>query len=137
MSKSEFRIPNPIHSIGKWLARRELSALKKYEPYKPNIEGCKGWNGAPAPYGFHQWEWDTSWNGNNSRVLPFLDKSWTHGIARAGHRCYRCGEFRWRETDEQYALELAFHLGYLPGVKTFLKTGEWPVARTKAVTEAA
>lgn len=133
MSKATFQIPNPIRSIGRWWARQELAVRKKYEPFKPDIEGCKGYpNDGPPPYGFHQWEWSSSWNGNNSRVLPFLDKSWTHGIARSGHRCYRCGQFRWAETDEQYALKLAFHLGYLPGVKSFLKTGEWPEAKERA-----
>lgn len=126
MSKSEFRIPNPIHRIGKWLTKMENSRLKPYEPYKPNLEGCKGYDGVPPAYGLHNWVWSSSWNGNDSQVLPFLDESWTHGIARTGHRCHNCGEFRWEESDEIYALGLAFQLGYLPGAKTFLKTGEWP-----------
>ena len=121
-----FKIPNPFYAIGRAITRREYSLRDEWEPNKPRMEGC-----TQNSYGLHKWEWNTSWNGNDRRVLPFLPKSWTHGIGRSGHRCYNCGKMVWQESDERYALSMAFSLGYLPGVKQFLKTGEWPTVEEK------
>lgn len=89
----------------------------------PDIDGCKS---ERAPYALcglfrtrrsrmHQWEYNPAWNGNNRKVLPFIDDP--HGIARAGYRCYHCGEFRWDQNDTEFAFSVAHGLGLikLPG----------------------
>jgi hypothetical protein len=57
----------------------------------------------------HQWNYSSSWNGNELRVLPFLDHH--YGIARAGWRCFHCGKFQWDQTDTEYALIVAWGFG--------------------------
>lgn len=117
--KMAFTIPNPFYGIGKWITRCEYSVRTKYEPTKPRLDGCD-----KGPYGLHKWEWSQSWNGNDRRVLPFETR--TDGIGRAGHRCYHCGRMIWQKSDEEFALFYAHKLGYIPGSRHFLLTGEWP-----------
>lgn len=87
----------------------------------PPIKGCKDGDGFRGDK--HKWQHSSSWNGNSKRVLPFSEH--THGIARSGWRCYHCGEFRWDESDESYALSFAYYAGYLPyEIKEYIRTGK-------------
>lgn len=84
--------------------------------------------GCPKGEGFgnnkHQWLHSISWNGNSKRVLPFHEG--TSGIARSGWRCYHCGDMRWDESDELFALKFAYYApGHLPyAIKQFITTGK-------------
>lgn len=78
----------------------------------PPREGCKDpqaskrfWSGARL----HDWEYSSSWNGNNPKVLPF--SNYPHGIARSGYRCYNCGKFAWDDHDADFALSHARAMG--------------------------
>jgi hypothetical protein len=75
---------------------------------KPCAKGCAhsgGW------FRRHSWSWSSFWNGNNRKVLPFLNT--TRGLARSGWRCWWCGEFRWDQTDTEYALSVAHAWGLI------------------------
>ncbi len=63
----------------------------------------------------HSWKYSSMWNGNYPSVLPFWEG--TTGIARSGWRCYHCGEFKWDQSDIEFALSFAhaMRLIDLPG----------------------
>lgn len=82
----------------------------------PDRKGCTSEN-AYQPWGFwgpkprlHEWNYSSLWNGNHKNVVPFVMDN--HGIARGGWRCFHCGKFVWDETDETFAVMLAYKLGY-------------------------
>jgi hypothetical protein len=56
----------------------------------------------------HDWHYSHHWNGNNRKVLPFVES--TRGIARSGWRCQHCGAFVWDKTDLEFALGVTYGL---------------------------
>lgn len=84
---------------------------------RPTITGCKDPSAPKSLLGLfhshglrdHQWKYSASWNGNNKKVLPFVDTA--RGIPRSGWRCWHCSTFVWDESDTAYALGIAHAWG--------------------------
>jgi hypothetical protein len=103
--------------VRRYMAKLSDEALyRRPKTRRPQLLGCE-----KDPDGIHKWNYSGSWNGNHSRVLPFETR--TDGIARPGWRCYHCGKFHWDDRDEVFALEYAYHMGYLPGAREYVTKG--------------
>lgn len=84
--------------------------MKTKQP-KPGICLARApfWSGFGTMPRNHRWRYSASWNGNSLKVLPFW--TGTTGIARAGWRCYDCGQMAWDDTDEVFALRFGLRTG--------------------------
>lgn len=51
----------------------------------------------------HSWRHQYSWNGGQDIIR-------SQALPREGHRCYHCGKFRWKETDQEYFIKHADRL---------------------------
>ena|SRR3990172_12035388 len=79
---------------------------------RPSLKGCPGsWHSPPGLFRYHDWEWGTMWNGNNSKVLPFWKG--TKSIARSGWYCKKCSKFAWDQSDIEFALLFAYAIGLI------------------------